>query len=221
MQTIARDATGRLVVATLAQKGERYFCLHCRGSVRRRKGLWRTPHFYHLSTGERCPCDTRSSLHRKIQQFIQQQFPLNALSLEVSFPDVSRVADIVWSQQRLIFEVQCSPISSWEVARRIEDYARVGYQIVWLLHDTQFYRRRLRAAELLLRKQPYAFITSTCRLFVDRSPIDRGYRTQMRPTDISLYPFQIARFLPPQAMPQFISPSWIREFYYRCLLKWC
>lgn len=48
--------------------------------------------------------------------------------------------------------MQYSPIPKEEVLRRVQDYALLGYQVVWLLSDHLFNRRRARLAEKTLRE---------------------------------------------------------------------
>jgi competence protein CoiA len=50
-----------------------------------------------------------------------------------------------------------SPISADEVQKRNRDYSRIGYKVIWILHDRQFNRSRMTAAETHLRHSPHYF----------------------------------------------------------------
>ena len=95
--------------------------------------------------------------HIQTQCYLQKTLPPGECLLEVRFPSIGRIADAVWTAKKLIFEVQCSPISSEEVHTRISDYATLGYQVIWILHDKLYNQTRLSAAELYLRNSPYYF----------------------------------------------------------------
>jgi competence protein CoiA len=71
--------------------------------------------------------------------------------LERPFIQINRVADACWEREKIVFEVQCSPITEVEVEGRMRDYRSIGYDVVWLLDDKRYNKRVLRPAEGLLR----------------------------------------------------------------------
>lgn len=220
MQTVACDISGRMTKASRALRGEKYFCLTCHQPVRRRKGLFRTPHFYHITQDTLCDPRKRSLLHRQIQDFIQQQFPDDPIQLEVPFPKIGRVADIVCPSRKLIFEVQCSPISRWEVQGRMEDYSEVGYQVVWVLLADRFYRRKPTEIEKLLIGSPYFFITPQLECFVD--PLKNLHTKRPfspRKQKVFFHPFNPKNLLYRSSGFTWFSPSIIKWLYYRFLIK--
>lgn len=91
------------------------------------------------------------------QLFLFNLFPPGECQLEKRFPSISRVADVVWESKKLIFEVQCSEIYAAEVLARNKDYASQGYQVIWLLHDNRYNKRKLSSAEIVLEKFPYYY----------------------------------------------------------------
>lgn len=157
MQLFALNQSGELVAAAHASAREDHLCLECRGKVRLRAGLHRQRHFYHLQLTPGCRLSKKSMEHLQTQVYLQKLIGEATCQLEVPFPDIGRIADVVWTAQRLVFEVQCSPIRAEEVAARNSDYARIGWQVVWLLHTKTFGRERLMSAELLLRNSPCYF----------------------------------------------------------------
>jgi competence protein CoiA len=156
MQLYALD-NSTPILASKAEKSKDYSCPECLSLVRVRGGPTRQTHFYHLSLPRHC------RQHEKSQEHIQMQLKLLALiasedsQMECQFPGIRRIADIAWNSKKLIFEIQCSPISFEEVQCRILDYASIGYEVIWILHDKQFNQKNLSAAESFLRNHPCYF----------------------------------------------------------------
>lgn len=93
-----------------------------------------------------------------LQLQIASLFPENELQLEVLFPKIHRVADLVWKKKNLLFEIQCSDISPQEVRKRKKDYLEEGYFLIWLLDDRIFNQKRTSPSERLLRQQGAYFV---------------------------------------------------------------
>lgn len=159
MQLYALDSQNRLVFANHAKKQCDYSCLECRSTLRMRGGLYRQNHFYHVEISPSCRQNGKTVEHIQAQLFIQKLFPPGEITLEMPFPTVGRIADAAWPSQKLVFEIQCSPISALEVERRNADYSSQGYQVVWILHDKQFNNWRMSAAEIFLQGKPHFFTT--------------------------------------------------------------
>jgi hypothetical protein len=87
-----------------------------------------------------------------IQTWLKGLLPDGEAVLEHPFLPICRVADLFWEKQRLVFEVQCSPISEEEVQRRMRDYRALGIDVVWVLDDRLYNKKRLRPSERLIRK---------------------------------------------------------------------
>lgn len=151
MQLFALDENQRLIFARDADKGDTYFCLECGDAVRARSGPQRQPHFYHLSLSPSCRQNGKSFEHLAVQMHLQELLPPGEAVMERRFEGISRIADVVWEPQKLIFEVQCSPITAAEVRARNKDYRKAGYEVVWILHDMRYNQRRLSAAESWLQ----------------------------------------------------------------------
>lgn len=156
MQLRAYNEKQQIIFAHQAQKHIDYFCLECKGALRLRSGLHRQKHFYHLAPTKNCRQNGKSMEHLQNQCFIKSRLGEGCL-LEHPFPQLGRIADCVWPEKKIVFEVQCSPITQEEVSQRNKDYASQGYQVVWILHDERFSQRRLCAAELWLVDHPHYF----------------------------------------------------------------
>lgn len=152
MQLFALDTVGKPILARRAPKKRDFFCPECNGILRVRAGDHRQPHFYHLSQTHDCLQNKKSMAHIQTQWRFFQLIPPGECILEKKFPLIQRIADVVWEPQKLIFEVQCSPISSQEMTERNEAYKSQGYQVIWILHEKTFNATRLSAAESLARK---------------------------------------------------------------------
>ena len=108
-------------------------------------------HFYHLQKSSRCHLYTKSEDHHILQLQIQKLLTPKRVTIEHPFLTIHRIADLIWEQEKIIFEIQCSKIEPFEAEKRIIDYGKMGYQVVWLLDDRLFNKRYLRPAEEFLR----------------------------------------------------------------------
>jgi competence protein CoiA len=157
MQLYALDASNKLVFARNAVKQIDYFCLECKGVVHLRGGVHRQKHFYHRHPSQDCRQSGKSMEHLQVQFHLQSILPTGESTLEHRFPEIRRIADVLWEPMKLIFEIQCSAISSVEVKARNADYASQGYQVIWVLHDSMYNQWRLTAAENALYEAPHYF----------------------------------------------------------------
>lgn len=157
MQLYALNASHQPILARHASKQQDYVCLECHKRVRVRGGMHRQPHFYHLEPNRHCYLSGKSMSHLQAQWAIYQLLPLGECELERSFPEIKRIADVAWKDQKIVFEIQCSPISATEVLKRNADYRSLGWEVVWILHDKRYNQWRLTAAEWVLRHSPFYF----------------------------------------------------------------
>lgn len=155
MQLFATNADGKVISAASARKQSDYRCLECGGAVRVRGGFHRQNHFYHLFLSSSCRQSGKSMEHLQVQRYLENI--LTESELEKPFPAINRIADVVWEREKLVIEVQCSPIKAEEVRERNRDYRSLGYEVVWILHDHRYNGLRVSAAEKELRDQPHYF----------------------------------------------------------------
>ena len=116
--------------------------------------------------------------------------------LEYYFPSVHRIADLVVISKKLIFEIQCSPISLEEVQRRNQDYASLGFKVIWILHHKRFNQKTLSPAELYLRCRHLSYFASVTQdnskvFFYDQFEFFDGMRRIYKSP-----PFVLQSFLP-------------------------
>lgn len=157
MQLYALNSDQQPVFAGVSEKRLNYFCPECHSTVRVRKGLRRQPHFYHLAISSSCNQSGKSLIHLQVQKFFFQSLPDGECALEMRFPEINRIADVVWHSKKMIFEIQCSLIASEEIAARNADYAQLGYTVVWILHEDLFNRQNLTIGELFLLSSKSVF----------------------------------------------------------------
>lgn len=134
-----------------------YACLECGSIVRVRGGLHRQNHFFHIEPNRICFLSGKSMAHLQVQCYLQRLLPEGECFLEHRFPEINRIADVVWVKQKFVFEVQCSAITAVEVSQRNQDYQSIGYQVIWIFHDQQFNQWRVSAAENSLYHYPHYF----------------------------------------------------------------
>lgn len=186
----------RIVFAASADKQKRYRCQECHAWIKLRSGPHRQPHFYHLRRLTSCRQHAKSEEHLGLQLHLANQFPQNEISIERPFKEIGRIADVAWERKKIIFEVQCSPISLTEVKERTCDYRSLGWQLIWILSDKRFNKRRVSAAEHYLREQPCYFASwnKTRTLIYDQWEILRGFLRLHKGEPIAL---QLTRILSP------------------------
>ena len=157
MQLFAYQS-GEIVHATFAKRTKNYRCPECLGRLRVKGGLHKQNHFFHLKRRSRCRQSKKNLTHLEIQRFIASLLPSGEGRLERPFPEVRRIGDVVWEEKKIVFEVQCSPISQTEVEERVRDYGRAGFTVVWILHDKRYNKRSLGAAECIIRDGPSFYV---------------------------------------------------------------
>jgi competence protein CoiA len=203
MQIYALDHQSRLVPSNKAVRGITYLCPECSSELRVRGGLARQVHYYHVNKSS-CILHGKSLTHLQIQLSLQKMLTPEHVQLECRFPPINRIADVVWPSERLVFEVQISPISPEEVKARNRDYAKIGYRVVWILHDRRYNRSRLTGAEIALRSSPHYFtnINALGRgIFYDQYATVLFKRRQKR---TSRYPVHFKKLMPvnPKQFPR-------------------
>lgn len=174
MQLYALDKSS-LILASHAARDQSYVCPECHGLVRKRGGERRQTHFYHVRRPASCRQHGKSLAHLQIQLHLKSLIP--SLSLEKKFP--SRIADACWNEEKIVFEIQCSPISLEEAKNRNEDYLKEGFTPVWILLDRRYNRARLSPAEEYLRTHTTTFFTDG-RSFYDQFDVCQGSRRVFR-----------------------------------------
>lgn len=157
MQLHAFDSNGCLVSSNQALRHTDYYCFECQQIVRMRGGPQRRCHFYHLEPTIFCRQHQKGQIHLHLQSYFLRQLPPGDCQLELPFPSIRRIADVAWLSQKMIFEIQCSPITAQEILARNRDYQTEGWNVVWILHDQRYNQIRLSAAEIALRSSPHFF----------------------------------------------------------------
>ncbi len=159
MQLFAYDLNEQRIFAKEAVKQCDYRCIECGKIIRLRGGLHRQPHFFHVQPNSACRLNGKGVIHLTIQNHFLSLLPQGEAILEHPFKAINRIADVAWINKKLIFEIQYSPITAVEIKARNIDYASLGYQVIWIMHDSRYNQDKLSAAEDFLHKnnQPHYF----------------------------------------------------------------
>jgi competence protein CoiA len=157
MQLYALDNKKIIVNADVALRHQDHECLECGKRVRVRGGIHRQNHFYHLEPNRNCRLAGKGMEHLQAQYYFFNHLPAGEVRLEYRFPEIRRIADVAWLPHKIIFEIQYSSISAEEVASRNADYKKMGWEVVWILHDHRYNKKRLSAAEQALRLSTHYF----------------------------------------------------------------
>ncbi|HEY2810112.1 MAG TPA: competence protein CoiA family protein [Rhabdochlamydiaceae bacterium] len=216
MQWIALIGHARMpITADRAKKQTEYLCPECQAVVRVRSGPHRQPHFYHIRASSGCAQHKKSEEHFYLQCKLSSRLGPQA-RMERPFPEINRIADVAWEERKVIFEIQCSPISLAEVQGRCADYRSLGWEIIWILSDKQYNRRTLSAAEVYLRGQTSYFSEwkdlKQNRIY-DQNEILKGFYRIYKSAKIEIDPVQVTqhmRTLPPFALPHCLQERWQR-----------
>jgi competence protein CoiA len=103
----------------------------------------------------------KSRTHNALQKHIVDllwQFPVE---MEKRFSSIDRIGDVVWEEKKLVFEIQCSPMSRQEMLERTQAYRSLGYQVVWILHERSYNQYKLTALEGSILEIPHYFSNFT------------------------------------------------------------
>lgn len=157
MQLHALNKDNRLIHVKKADRQEDFKCIECGDSVKLRGGIQRQLHFYHVNTNRHCRQNGKSLEHLQVQNYITDHFLEGECFLEHKFPEINRIADVALIKEKIVFEIQCSPISSKEVSERNKDYKTLGWEVVWILHDCTFNQFKMTSAETFLLNQTHYF----------------------------------------------------------------
>lgn len=153
MQLVALDDQMHQVTYLQAKKGKKYFCPECHQILCYRRESQRSQgHFYHLKPKNKCHQHNKSLEHIQTQKYIYNALSRQTCFLERRFSKILRIADVVWEEQKLVFEIQCSHITADELLQRNRDYKKCGYEVIWIFHENYFGGVRCTAAEYWARK---------------------------------------------------------------------
>ena len=183
-------AHNRPVFAEDAVKGYDYRCPECGGLLRIKEGPHRQKHFFHLRSSSSCHQSNKNHHHLLIQKSIWKSLPPGEAFLEKRFCSIHRIGDIAWIDRSIIFEIQCSPISVEEVKARNHAYQKIGFQVIWILHDKRFNHTFLSAAEAFLRGQTSYFSSinhDNKALIYDQFEILRNHRRLYKGPPLTVY----------------------------------
>ena len=201
------------IFAKDAEKGETYICPECASFVRVRGGPLRQPHFDHVKTSKTCRQHQKSLEHLHVQLRLLEALSSEEAQIEAPFPKIGRIADVAWHTKKIVFEVQCSPIALAEVTSRIFDYQREGYAVIWILHDKQFNKTFLSAAERHLRGTP-CYYTNCDKVgngaVYDQFEVLKDYRRTFKGPALEVNPVKLSP-IPNVTPPSELFPTLILE----------
>lgn len=156
--------------------------------------------------------------HKTIQHALKNTLTQEEVWLEHPFPEIQRIADVVWPAKKWIFEVQCSAITPFEMAARMRDYRSIGYTVIWIFHDHRFNQKTLSSAERYVQKAPHLFSDSQGSLYTQRARILFGKRLRRAPR----CPIDITAYTPPkQKRRQLPFCRVYHAFFVQLLEKFC
>ncbi|MCH9614554.1 MAG: hypothetical protein SP1CHLAM54_14850 [Chlamydiia bacterium] len=127
---------------------KKYICPKCRGIVKPTEHSRLGLHYRHNLA---CDHAKREFIHLVVQERLFKEYP--NLQIEYPMKKIGRIADLVDLENRVVFEIQCSPIKKKEVIARNRAYKKLGFTVRWILHDHWFNKHVLGDAEDYLRER--------------------------------------------------------------------
>lgn len=121
-----------------------YFCPGCHQPVRLRRGKVIRPHFAHVSLEDcRYFSEPESAQHLDLKMCLYQWACQNEQAeIEKRLPEIEQIADVLVGD-KLVLEVQCSPLAIDRLRERTRSYQQSGYQVLWLLGKKLWLKKRL------------------------------------------------------------------------------
>lgn len=175
----AKTSNGKTILALDAERGKDYTCPECASLVRLRMGEERRPHFFHLDPPASCRQAGKSLEHLSVQLFIKDAYVKEGMEahIEHRFPKIGRIADVYIPANKLVFEIQCSPMEASEAIERNKDYKSLGINVVWILHTMTFLKNKASPFERAIESAPHYFTSMDAKgrgdLFDLYAPIHR------------------------------------------------
>lgn len=212
MHWIALDGT-QPVTASAAVRQKIYLCPECHLPVALRCGPLRQAHFYHVRRAATCAQHKKTEEHLGLQLALASSIPVKEVNIERPFLKIHRIADVAWETKKIVFEIQVSPITLQEAEKRCSDYRSEGWELIWILSDRRFNRRKLSAAESYLRDQTCYFSHWPRKEIYDQFEIVRGFRRLYRGPKIQINPVMTemhdAGDVPVFSLPSSLKKRWM------------
>lgn len=142
----AYDEKGRLqcLVDRQIPTGKRFTCPVCQQEVLLRQGRRYRPHFAHKQLKD-CVFyqENESAEHLNLKAVLYRALSqTEKVAVELVLLDLQQIADVMVND-KLILEVQCSPLPVSRLAERTIAYRQAGYQVLWLLGQKLWLKDRL------------------------------------------------------------------------------
>jgi hypothetical protein len=178
MQRYALTSDNDTILAHEALPQVDYCCPECRGILRVKKGEERVTHFFHLSENINCRLRFKNTLHSSVQKWLIEKLGQDNCTEECFFPSIHRIADVAYHPQKVVFEVQLSPMTAQEMIERTEAYYRASWHVIWILHSHTFGRYEASELEEAISLIPHYFTDIGYRFgrLYDESSFVRGNR---------------------------------------------
>lgn len=201
------------VHALQAELRKDYFCPTCGGIVRLNVHKRLGTYFRH---NRACDYARRELIHLSVQQALFEARP--NLRLEYPMPKINRVADLVDLEKKFVYEIQCSPIKKKEVKARNRAYKKLGFTVIWILHDGWFNKKWMSKGEAYMRMRGvyYTSIRENGKGLIYKQieqvrKLHRYYKSSPIPTTIDFKP-------PPKPIDLGLKLKWVYEDLKKFLL---
>lgn len=138
------DENKQLVKASTTQKERTIYCPHCGERLICKVGMIKIPHFSHLKNSQCCSfSEGESAEHLAYKEGFQKWGGIfeEDWEMEAILPEIPQRPDLL--SQKLVIEVQCSPLKISRLVERITGYHKYQYEDWWLLGPKLTPRKKL------------------------------------------------------------------------------
>lgn len=138
----------KLILATKAQKGEKYYCPSCHQNVLLKKGSLRLPHFAHYKKQCQSFSEGETAQHLLGKQLLAQLFwQMGCLvQIEAYLTDLKQRPDLLVTTPNNVtyaIEYQCAPLSVKKMVARSRGYAKKGWKCWWILGTKHLLKQKM------------------------------------------------------------------------------
>ena len=140
MKMLMASDKEKLVSASAAKDGKKYYCPICKEELILKRGNVNSPHFAHFKNSQ-CVIameDGESNEHLMGKEQLLNFIDKRNTHVEKYLSEINQRPDLMY--RNIAFEFQCSPISVKRLEERIEGYRKLHMKSLWILGSN--YRKR-------------------------------------------------------------------------------
>ncbi|MDU9417280.1 competence protein CoiA family protein [Staphylococcus lloydii] len=130
-----KNKQGTVVHAANASKDCNYYCPLCCQKLMLKRGKYKCAHFAHHEIN--CTYKEESYIHYQAKYRLGQSSKDLGMTVQIEpyLKECHQIPDILINN-KIILEIQCSPITVQQLQTRTSAYNNLGYIVIWIIKDT-------------------------------------------------------------------------------------